>query len=319
MTIGIATYGPNAGLAAIEALAAVEKIGSGAIGGFVSFAVMDIDGTIHRAETQTGGTGNLPIDAIREAIQRARIAVLMSSGPNRPSPLSQFTPGMKDIGLVTGHRLPNVRGTRASALNMDVLQAINSGAAVEQAVRTVLDENPVADAGIIAISAAGDLAMGNTDYVERFFDAGSAMLQSAFDPDIRAGVLHNAIHPHRGLALMAAQFAINIMDPPDRADSTVTIAAGTPLVVGPRNEIRLKSHGVEIAIENPLYLTGSWDLGLGPRVPVVEAGTDVAVAVYEPYLRAANGLIQTIDGQSAFEVPVRTMTVDQVSEVAVQV
>ena len=34
MTIGIAVRGPGAGLAAFKALAAVEKIGRGAIGGF---------------------------------------------------------------------------------------------------------------------------------------------------------------------------------------------------------------------------------------------------------------------------------------------
>ncbi len=40
----------------------------------------------------------------------ARHAALMSSGPNRPSPLAQFTPGDARVGLVTGHRLPNTVG-----------------------------------------------------------------------------------------------------------------------------------------------------------------------------------------------------------------
>ncbi|WP_346907757.1 DUF6963 family protein [uncultured Roseibium sp.] len=59
MTIGIALSGPNAGLCLFKALAAVERISRGSIGGFVSFAVITADGQLLRAQTQDGGTTTL--------------------------------------------------------------------------------------------------------------------------------------------------------------------------------------------------------------------------------------------------------------------
>ena len=59
MTIGIAVTGPDAGLAAFEALRAVERVSRGAIGGFVSFVAIGAEGSLLRAQTQRGGTRTL--------------------------------------------------------------------------------------------------------------------------------------------------------------------------------------------------------------------------------------------------------------------
>ncbi len=57
MTIGIAAFGAGAGRGVIAALKAVECVGRGAIGGFVSFAAIKGDGSLVRASIQTGGGG----------------------------------------------------------------------------------------------------------------------------------------------------------------------------------------------------------------------------------------------------------------------
>ena len=56
MTIGIAASGPSAGAGIMVGLRAIEAIGRGAIGGFVSLAVLTLDGRLVRAETQKDGT-----------------------------------------------------------------------------------------------------------------------------------------------------------------------------------------------------------------------------------------------------------------------
>lgn len=307
MTIGIAAIGPNAGHAILEALRAVEKIGSGAIGGFVSFVAIDAEDRLVRAETQTGGAGD---PAFREAsapFRAARIAALMSSGPNRPSPLSQFTPGDPGVALLTGHRLPNTVTPKGSALNIEVLERLRHGEPVARALADVLYVYPEIDAGLIAITVAGDVAMADTRYVARFFDAGSALLTSEFDPGIKVAVMHNAIQPWRGLALVAAQTALNVMDPPDRFDETIMLRKGMAIRQGERNSIVEAGGQISIAVENRSFLRGRHDLGLGPRAAIDRNGKQVGVAVYEPYLTVDNGMLMTIDGASTFDLPIRRL------------
>lgn len=55
MTIGIAASGAWAGAGVLAGLRSVEMVGRGAIGGFVSLAVVTLDRRLVRAETQRGG------------------------------------------------------------------------------------------------------------------------------------------------------------------------------------------------------------------------------------------------------------------------
>ena len=183
MTIGIAAFGPNAGRAVIQALSAVEAVGRGAIGGFVSFVAITASGRVDRLQTQHGGTemlirgvaGSLP-----PAIAEATIAGLMSSGPDRPEPLSQFTPADGDVGLVTGHRMPNTIGVNGMNLNDEVLQLMRSGHRPLDAVDRVIAANPDGDAGIIALSLDGCIHAADTPSVGRRGDCGRATIGSRF-------------------------------------------------------------------------------------------------------------------------------------------
>jgi hypothetical protein len=59
MTIDIAACGPNAGLAICRRLRAVERVSTGSISGFATFAAIAADGELLRHETQRGGTSAL--------------------------------------------------------------------------------------------------------------------------------------------------------------------------------------------------------------------------------------------------------------------
>ena len=219
MTIGIATTGESAGLAAFRALEAVERVARGAIGGFVSFVVISQAGDLLRAETQRGGTGTLFVEGERTGaspppdVAGARFAALMSSGPDRPAPLAQFTPGDAAAGLVTGHRLPNMPGDGAErALNQAVLARLASGADARSAVETELARHPEADAGLIALDRQGRLHAQNSAFVGGRGDLGAALLADD-QRGHRVAVLHNAIHPIGGLAALAAGVAMDCMAP----------------------------------------------------------------------------------------------------------
>ncbi|WP_046868073.1 DUF6963 family protein [Microvirga massiliensis] len=307
MTIGIAAFGPNAGQAVFDALRTAELVGHGAIGGFVSLVVIGEDGKLHRGETQRGGTrGLFEGDAVPAHIARARYAALMSSGPDRPSPLSQFTPADARIGLVTGHRLPNTVGAAGIALNEEVLGLMGQGMTPAEAVERVVRENPTSDAGIIALSLDGEVFAEDTAYVARFPDRGQAVLGSV-DQGAVVAVLHNAIRPYRSLAALVAETALDRMDPPDAADDTLRLSAGLPIRKGPVNAIQIdETHAVtSLTVSDPKYLAGSWSMGLGPMVPILMDDKVVAHALYEPYLVIASGCLASIDGADALQIPIR--------------
>ncbi|MEY8839943.1 hypothetical protein AB9K41_13040, partial [Cribrihabitans sp. XS_ASV171] len=164
MTIGIAAYGPEAGRAVLEGALATEILGCGSIRGFTVFSVLDEQGAHRQFACQNGGVS--AIDGI-EAFYDARCAALISSGPNRPEPLSQFLVGVDSVGLITGHRLPQRQGASGLPLNTSTIQRIGRGEAPIAAVHAELSENPEADCGLIALSADGRIGFGNSARVER--------------------------------------------------------------------------------------------------------------------------------------------------------
>lgn len=310
MTIGIAACGPGAGLAVVRALAAVEKVGRGAIGGFASFVAFDRAGRLWRAETQRGGTGTLfiagettggdPPDEIAEAPW----AAVMSSGPDRPSPLAQFTPADPAVGLLTGHRLPNGAGPDGRPLNLAVLDRMRAGAPPDEAIRAVLERAPAADAGIIALDRANRLVAMNTPHVERRDDLGRCV---AHDPETGAGVavLHNAIYPSGPLAALAAGVALDVMAPADRIDLWATLGAGTPLIAAGYDAVRL---GADERIEAVLVSDAALLRGrigravIGWRTTVERDGRVIGVTTSEPYALVEDGRVVSLSGQA--EVPI---------------
>lgn len=309
MTIGIAAHGPNAGLAIVKALAAVEAVGRGAIAGFVSFVAITAAGGIHRAVTQRGGSTALfdgDVRSIPAEIAAAETAGLMSSGPDRPEPLSQFTPADPRIGLVTGHRMPNTIGVSGVNLNDEVLDLMNRGLTPEEAVERVLAANPDADAGIIALAVDGQLHAANTAHVERRGDAGRKLLRS-LEEGATVAVLHNAIHPYRPLALLAAEVAMDAMQPKDHPDGWITFREGVKLTAGPANAVHLSDDGAveSIVVENPRFLEGRWSLGIGYETGVLSRFKPIATMLYEPYMVVDGGKLCTIDGRVTLSVPIR--------------
>lgn len=245
MTVGIAVSGPMAGLAAYRALRAVELLGRGAIGGFVSFVAMS-DGEIHPAETQRGGAlalfgGQEP----PEAIARAPLAGLMSSGPDRPVPLNQFTPSDPAAGIVTGHRLPNRAVPGAHAPNLAALSVLAGGASPETVVAEVLGAVPGADAGLIVMDLEGRIALGNSELVAARDDLGSALHHDA-EAGLRIGILHNSIFPPGGLAIAAVAAAVDVTRPGDRVEEE-TLAIGLPLRPGSGRALLIAPDGAPLA------------------------------------------------------------------------
>ncbi|WP_108660309.1 DUF6963 family protein [Acuticoccus kandeliae] len=312
MTIGIAVSGPRAGLALFHALAAVEQIARGAIGGFVSYAAISPTHGLLRAETQRGGTrtlftagettGVLPPEPYAEAT----LAVLMSSGPDRPAPLSQFTPGDLSAGLITGHRLPNVPIATGGPLNLAVLDALAQGADVNAALG-IVKANPEADAGVIAVGRDGSMALANTERVMRRDDIGSILLTDEAS-GLTVGVIHNAIFPVAPVALVAASAAIDAVAPADRSDRFISFSAGLPLVYGPKPLIHVApdGHATSIEVDRDVWLGPRWDGAAIPRGAEVECGgATIGTIVFEPYCVAMNGQLVTMSGREAINVAIR--------------
>ena len=317
MTIGLAVTGENAGLAAFRALEAVEKVARGAIRGFVSFVVITEDGRLLRAQTQRGGTATLFVAGETTGtppptdIAGARFAALMSSGPDRPEPLAQFTPGDAVTGLVTGHRLPNVPGEGSDVpLNIEVLGRLRAGAVPAAAIEATLAAWPTADAGLIALDLDGRLHAANSAFVESRGDLGFAFLEDAARGH-RVAVLHNAIHPKDGLAALAAGTAMDCMAPLDRSDLFLTLEAGTPVSLGATAALHVDGAWAvrEITVTRRAWLTGRRDGALvNIATPVLAAGRLIGHTTTDPYCILEAGRLVSISGQDRVQIGVRRST-----------
>lgn len=242
MTIGIGAYGPNAGLAVFRALRAAEKVGTGAIGGFATFAAITGAGAVVFAVTQRGGaataftegetTGVEPWPAFAEA----RIAGVISSGPDRPGDLRRFIPAEAGVGLVTGHRIPPTTGVNGRPMNADALARMRSGAPATAAARAVTSESPEADCGLVCVDAGGDIGVANTRRVLRRPDV-AAVLRRDEETGAAVGVLHNAIRPFGAVAELAAAIAIETMTQDRAPRGHALLTAGTPIGMGAENAL----------------------------------------------------------------------------------
>lgn len=312
MTIGIAAHGPNAGLAVFAALRAVEKVGSGCIGGFVSFAAIAKDGNLMRSCTQRGGTATLFIDGDLigadppSALATAPIAALMSSGPDRPEPLAQFVAGEASVGLVTGHRFAHQPGNNGIAFNQDALRRMRAGMDVASAVNAVIAENSGADVGLIAIDLRGRIHARNSERVDARPDLGSEKQNSGDEAAV--SILHNAIHPAAGLASLAADVAMEIMLPTRSPDFWIQAVAGTPVVLGESDSITVDSdfRVIEVRTTDASLLRGRQDgaaIYIGSEVR--RDGKRLGYTTTEPYVVLEDGMIESLSGQHKLRVGCR--------------
>lgn len=298
MTVGIAVSGPGAGRAALAALAAIEAVGRGAIGGFVSLAAITADGRLLRAETQRGGAAGMgPIDP---EIASAPLVALMSSGPDRPEPLAQFTPAEAGLGLVTGHRLPNMARPGHEAPNVAALDLLRNGESVDRAANVPLAADPEADAGLIVVNLDGQMALANSAAVSRRDDRGQALVS---DPatGLTVGVIHNSIFPHAALAILAVSVALDTGTPGDRMDGRARVI-GVVCTQGSERALHLDRHGRAqgVTVVDPVWLGPEWEGSVVQRGdPVRQDGVLVGHVTWEVYCTLRNGVVTGGRGSEA--------------------
>lgn len=192
-------------------------------------------------------------------------------------------------------------------MNDETLELMRRGCSAADAVGRVIAANPNADAGMIALSLNGDFGLADAPSVGKRGDAGRAQAGSA--TTAAAAVLHNAILPHRPIATLAAEVAIDVMRPPDRPTRWITLRAGARVAAGPANAVLIDANGVvvEIVVENSQFLVGRWSFGIGHETRVVAANKVVGAMLYEPYMILMDGRLATVDGCEELAAPIRTL------------
>lgn len=305
MTIGIATTGAWAGAGVLAGLRSVEAVGRGAIGGFVSLAVLTAEGRLLRAETQNGGTkGLFPGDPPEEILQ-APLAALISSGPDRPKPLSQFIAAKPRVGLVTGHRFPQALMRDGQPLNGAILRAMEQGCTAQQAVDELIAAEPEFDAGFIALSLGGAFGIGNMPLVLRRSDQGVAM-RACETTSASAAALHNAIQPYKAIGLLAVEAALDAMQLRRTLQHDITLRAGLRLKRGEAPEVHIDADGQATAMTHPQAndLQEETSFGMGDRVRVVRHGMQLGWLGHEPFMVVKGGVVVSLDGKDSLQVPV---------------
>lgn len=322
MTIGIGAYGREAGQAVFEALRAAEAIGTGALGGFAVFAAIGEDNSLHIHQTQRGGSRTLFVEGETTGVPppgpvaSARAAAVISSGPDRPEPLSQFLAADPAAGIVTGHRLPNGPGASGRPLNVEALEALRAGRTAREAVDAAIAASPESDAGLIAVDTRGGVHARNSERVLRRPDLGQAHRE---DPALGAcvEVLHNAILPGPAVAAIAAETALQVMRGKPCADGWVTVPAGIPLRLGDENAVFCNADGLatHVMTTDPVIVRGH-QVGaavyLASRVYRSD-GSDsgdeyLGVTMFEPIVTVEDGVIVALSGQREIRISYRDAT-----------
>lgn len=305
MTIGVAASGPNAGAAVRDAVLGAELLGRGAIGGFAVFAVLDEQGRVAHRTTQRGGITAL---ALPDAWLEARYAAAISSGPDRPEPLEQFLPGISGVGLVTGHRLPNLPGDDGIAVNQAVLARIAQGDSPQQAVDAILGANPEADVGLIALDGDGRLGWGDSARVKGRADRGSGHRQGG---GARIALLHNSIHSQDCLAESLIDLAWTQLTGELTATRFAYARGSIPIRASDRDRVHITGDGTIVAIDsaNPLLPSAH-----RPRATAIYLGSEIwqdgrrlGHAVTELIAEVAQGRVCEPKAASSVTVVMKTL------------
>jgi hypothetical protein len=310
MTIGIAAHGPNAGLAVYLSLRASERVGTGSIGGFATFAAITADGRLLRHETQRGGTSTLFIEGEITGIDpppevaAATNAAVISSGPDRPEP-EQFLCADPLAGLVTGHRMPIATGVDGIAVNQHVLDLMKAGQPAQIAVDTVLDRNPEVDAGLIAVDRLGQIYGRNSARVLRRPDLAEAR---ASREGASVVVFYNAIRPLTALAGLVTEVALDTMLGIPKPDGQIIVNAGIPVIAGGATAIYCDADGVATHVTtNELEALTGRRLGAGIYLgsPVYKDGKLLGHTMLEAMITFQDGKLASLSGLKGFSFSYR--------------
>jgi uncharacterized protein DUF6963 len=310
VTIGIGAFGPRAGLAVYQALRVAERVGRGAIGGFATYAAITADGRLLRAETQRGGGSTLFTDGETtgveppEEVASAIAAGVISSGPDRPAPLTQFLPSDGAAGLVTGHRLPNAKNAGGQPINEEILALLRSGRTAREAVDAVLDRNANSDTGIIAVDRSGQVYSRNTARVLRRPDLGHARREHG-SPKAVVEVLHNAIRPYPVVAALAADVALATMVGEPKEIGRVMVSAGCPVALGPEDAVLVDDdlNATKVVTTDPLLVSGRQVCAaIYLHSKVVKGGRVIGRTMFEPITTVVDGRITEMSGQKTLRI-----------------
>jgi hypothetical protein len=181
-------------------------------------------------------------------LAEAEAAALISSGPDRPMPLSQFVPADIAGGLVTGHRLPTALSINGKPMNREALEHLLAGRAAKEAVDLVVGENPASDCGLIAVDPSGQVYGRSSVRVLGRPDVHQAEM-SLDKPMAKVIAFQNAIQPYKIVAEVAVSVAHHIMRGPIVAEEWITVETGLPVRLGKESAIHcdanLKAQFVE--------------------------------------------------------------------------
>jgi hypothetical protein len=315
MTIGIAARGPNAGLAIYRSLRAVERVGTGSIGGFATFAAITAEGKLLRHETQRGGASTLFIEGESTGtepppeVAAATAAAVISSGPDRPEP-EKLLSADPLAGLVTGHRMPITIGGDGIAVNQQVLDLMKGGKSAQAAVDTVLDRNPEVDAGLIAIDRSGQVYGRNSARILRRPDLAEAR-------ESREGasviVFYNAIRPHTVLAGLVTEIALDTMLGIPKPDGQIKLNAGTPVIAGRETAVHCDTNYVATHVTtNELEVLSAQQICTGIYLgsPVYRNGTLIGHTMLETIVAFRAGKLAFVRGQNFVSFGYRRVTAE---------
>lgn len=291
MTIGIATRGPGAGLAAWRALLAAELLGRGEIGGFCVFAWRDGVGEIRHATTQRGGTSGLTLP---DGWAKARHAALISSGPDRPEPLTQFLPGNAG-GLVTGHRLPTSPLPDGRPVNLAALEAMAQGRLTQAGLEALLSLGPAMDAGLICLPWSGPVLAANSPRVEGRGDTGRHVMQQG---DTACAILYNSIAtvglPGDALAKALGAIAAEVMGLGPAPLAFGQLPDRVPVTPASQEAVEIDASGLVTAIHSadPAYFGPKPGItAVYARVPIWQSGRHIGWAASEAFADLRGGVL----------------------------
>lgn len=311
VAIGIVAKGPKAGEAIFNGLRMVERVSGNCIGGFAVYSVLTQDGKLVSYETQRGGTNTLVTEGEEtgvlpsKEVLEAPIAGLISGGPDRPEPLSQFLPAKAGVGIVTGHRMPNALGVSGKPVNVEVLELMKAGMDAGAAVAKVMDANPEVDAGLLAIDVRGNIGWRNSPRVDRsILTARHSRRESASGV---VEVLLNEIFPPE-TAELAAAVGIGVMTGKEKADAYMTISSGVPVEYGPEDMIYVDENLVVEKVYTPdRTLLKGRRAGIVPYMSskVVQNGKVIGRLTLEALTVLEDGVIKELDGQTSVKLSLK--------------
>lgn len=313
MTIGIGAFGPNAGLAVYRALRAAEKVGTGAIGGFATFAAITADGRAVFSVTQRGGAATAFTEGETTGVEpwpdfaSARVAAVISSGPDRPGDLTRFIPVDPAVGLVTGHRIPPSTGYNGKPMNTDALERMRSGLPGTDVAAAVTGDSPEADCGLITIDLEGRVGVANTARVLRRPDV-ATVLRRDEETGAAVGVLHNAIRPHGVVAELAAAVALDTMNGDPVPKGFATILAGTPIGMGDENAVICDEGGsaVRVTTTDPaIGIRGELGAAIYLDSAVYLGDRLVGRTMFEPITTIEGGRLVALSGKDELRISYR--------------